>query len=117
MQLSAKSIFRRLEGTIMWLEVVVYLLVLLLIARALGKSVYDYFMDPDMKTWYEDTKLSFSYTISISLTSILFLEVLKLFYLKTKHQIFIVSGITILKLVINYFVDSDLRQLRESRQA
>lgn len=108
-----RSTFTKLEGSIIYLETFVYLMVLCLIIRSLIMSVYDFFVEPDENKWYEDTKLNFSYTISVSLSAILLLEVLKLFYIKTAHQIFIVSGITILKLVINYFVESDLKELRK----
>jgi len=111
-----KSVFDKLKSAISYLEIVVYICVLILIIRSLLKSVYDFVVDKDMSSWYEDTKLSFSYTISISLTSILFLEILKLFYIKTAHQIFIISGITALKLIINHFVESDLKELQELKK-
>ena len=111
-----KPVFDRLKGAIGYLEIVVYICVLILIIRSILKSIYDFVVDKDMNSWYEDTKLSFSYTISISLTSILFLEILKLFYIKTAHQILIISGITALKLVINHFVENELKELQELKK-
>ena len=111
-----KVVFDKLKKTITYLEVVVYVSVFFLIVRALLKSMYDFVTNKDMNTWYEDTKLDFSYTISISLTSILFLEILKLFYIKTPHQIFIISGIIALKFTINYFVERDLKELQELKK-
>ena len=108
-----RSMFAKLEGSIIYLETIVYVMVFCLILRSLSMSIYDFFVESDENKWYEDTKLNFSYTISVSLSAILLLEVLKLFYIKTAHQIFIVSGIVVLKLVINYFVESDLKELRK----
>ena len=113
MKWNVRDVFKKMGASIAYLEVIVYLSVLFLIVRSLIKAMYDFIVDRDMNKWYEDTKLDFSYTISISLTSILFLEILKLFYIKTAHQIFIISGITALKLVINYFVESDLKELKK----
>lgn len=111
-----KGIFDKLKESILYLEVFVYVCVFFLIIRTLLRSAYDFIKDKDMNTWYEDSKLDFSYTISISLTSILLLEVLKLFYLKTYKQIFIVTGIIALKITINYFVERDLKELQELKK-
>ena len=70
--------------------------------------IIEFFNDSDINNWYLNTKLNFNYTVSISLTAILFLEILKLFYIKSTKQILIVSGIVILKIIINYFVEFDI---------
>ena len=111
MKTNAHTIFNSLETSITYLGVVVYLLVFFLICRTLFKAIYYFVVDRDMNEWYEDTKLDFSYTISISLTSILFLEILKLFYIKTARQILMVSGIILLKMIVNYVAEMDVKEL------
>ena len=103
------NVFKTLEKSIIYLEIIVYILVFLLIVRAITLMVYNFINYKNMEQWYTSTKNSFNYTISISLSTILFVEILKLFYIKTSHQILIVSGIVILKLIINYFVELDLK--------
>ena len=112
--MTLNNLLSSLRKGIIGLEVVIYLAVMFLILRAFLVAVYQFVKLKDISAWYEDTKLDFSYTISISLTMILSIEILKLFYIKSVHQIAIVGGITLLKLVINYFVESDLHEMREN---
>ena len=108
--MNINNIFKQLEKSIIYLETIIYIIVFILISRALLLMIVELFQDKDINKWYLNTKLNFNYTVSISLTTILFLEILKLFYIKTTHQILIVSGIVILKLIINYFVEIDLKE-------
>lgn len=108
--MNINNIFKQLEKSIIYLETIIYIIVFILISRALLLMIVEFFQDKDINKWYLNTKLNFNYTVSISLTTILFLEILKLFYIKTTHQILIVSGIVILKLIINYFVEIDLKE-------
>ena len=102
------NFFKSLEKYITYLEIVVYILVFLLMIRSISIIVYDFFTINNIEELYHKTKTNFSFTIFISLSTILFVEILKLFYVKTTHQIIIISGIVILKLIINYFVQLDL---------
>ena len=108
--MNINKLFNKLGKSIIYLEVVIYLIVFLLISRALLIMIVEFFSDEDLNKWYLNTKLNFGYTISISLTTIVFLEILKLFFIKTTHQILIVSGIIVLKLIINYFISDDLKK-------
>lgn len=53
---------------------------------------------------YEDTRLHIGQAISISLSFILAVEILKLFYIKSYKQLIIVMGVSLLKLTISYFL-------------
>jgi len=107
------DVFKRMGASITYVKIIVYLSVLFLIVRSIIKAMYNFIVDRDNNKWYDDTKLDFIHTISISLTAILFLEILKLFYIKTAYQIFVLASIIALKLVINYFVESDLKELKK----
>lgn len=112
--ITLNSILRMVRKGIIGLEVVIYLAVMFLILRAFLVAVYQFATMKDNSVWYEDTRLDFSYTISISLTMILSIEILKLFSVKSVNQLAVVGGITLLKLTINYFVESDLHEMREN---
>ena len=112
--ITLNNILRMVHKGTIGLEVVIYLAVMFLILRAFLVAVYQFATMKDNSVWYEDTRLDFSYTISISLTMILSIEILKLFSVKSVNQLAVVGGITLLKLSINYFVESDLHKMREN---
>ena len=108
--MSINFIFKKLKKSITYLETIVYILVFILICRAIILMIYNFFNIEDISNWYKITKLNFNYTVSLSLTSVLFVEILKLFYIKSLNQILIVSGIVVLKLLINYFVELEINE-------
>lgn len=112
--ITLNNVLQMLRKGIVSLEIVIYLAVMFLIFRAFLVAVYQFATIKNNSTWYENTRLDFSYTISISLTMILSIEVLKLFSVRSVNQLAVVGGITLLKLTINYFVESDLHEMREN---
>ena len=106
--MNINKVFKNLEISIIYLQTFIYILIFILITRSIFYMIYNYFQYTNVNKWYRLTKMNFNYTISLSLSAILFIEILKLFYIKTMHQIFIVSGIVVLKLLINYFVGIEI---------
>ncbi len=58
-------------------------------------------------------KFYISNYISLALSVILAIEILKIYYIKTYKQLIIVSVLVTLKLIINYFLSIELDHARE----
>jgi len=61
---------------------------------------------------YSDTKLNLSRSISIALSFILGVEILKLFYIKTYQQLIIVATLVVIKLLVTYFLSKEIDKSR-----
>jgi uncharacterized membrane protein len=61
---------------------------------------------------YSDTKLNLSRSISIALSFILGVEILKLFYIKTYKQLIIVATLVVIKLLVTYFLSKEIDKSR-----
>jgi hypothetical protein len=103
---------RDLSLSIVYFEIVVYILVCFLFIRAIILSIFYYIND---KTdgpipWQLNTKLVLNNAAQISITAILFTEILKLFYVKTYKQLIIISGIMLIKIGMSYMIDNEAQQ-------
>jgi len=103
---------RDLSLSIVYFEIVVYILVCFLFIRAIILSISYYIND---KTdgpipWQLNTKLVLNNAAQISITAILFTEILKLFYVKTYKQLIIISGIMLIKIGMSYMIDNEAQQ-------
>ena len=58
-------------------------------------------------------KIYISNYVSLTLSVILAIEILKIYYIKTYKQLIIVSVLVTLKLIINYFLSIELDHARE----
>ena len=89
-------------------EIVVYMLVILAIFRAIGLIVLKVFEDKEIN--YQTIKILINNTISICLSGIVFVEIMKLFYIKTYKQLGIIAGIIIIKMILLYFISQEQKE-------
>jgi len=61
---------------------------------------------------YSTTKLYLSRSISIALSFILGVEILKLFYIKSYKQLIIVTTLVVIKLLVTYFLSKEIDKSR-----
>jgi uncharacterized membrane protein len=72
-------------------------------------SVYIYVSElDDFQKSYNDSRIMLGQSISLALTFILCIEVLKVFYIKTYQQLVIVVVLTLLKLTIGYYLENEI---------
>ena len=86
-------------------EIVIYLLVMMIIFRTIFIIILDGLREKELN--YENTKLLINNTISICLSGIIFVEIMKLFYIKSYKQLGIIAGIIIIKLILLFFVQQE----------
>ena len=89
-------------------EIVVYMLVILAIFRTIGLIVLNVFQEKDIN--YDYIKVLINNTISICLSGIVFVEIMKLFYIKTYKQLGIIAGIIVIKMILLYFVSQEQKE-------
>jgi len=89
-------------------EIIVYLLVILAILNTIMSVVLTVLKNKKNK--YQKIKILINNTISICLSGIVFVEIMKLFYIKTYKQLGIIAGIIIIKMVLLYFVSQEQKE-------
>jgi uncharacterized membrane protein len=62
-----------------------------------------------------EAKIRLSNSISLALSFILSIEILKIYYIKTYKQLIIVSALVLLKLTVNYFLTLDINDAQKKR--
>tara|TARA_A100001015_G_scaffold311828_1_gene415828 strand:+ start:435 stop:779 length:345 start_codon:yes stop_codon:yes gene_type:complete len=98
-----------LKTDINYLEIIIYFISVIIIIISIAKSSYFYFKN----IFNEEQDLNKIRTdilsnISLALSFILSIEILKIFYIKTYKQLIIVASLVVLKLIINFFIDMEL---------
>lgn len=104
-----------LSLSIVYFEFVLYILVCFLFIRAIILSISYYVNDKRNShiPWQLNTKLVLNNAAQISITAILFIEILKLFYIKTYKQLIIISGIMFIKIGMVYMIDNEIQQQKK----
>ena len=86
-------------------EIIIYILVMIAIFRTIFIIVMETIVEKELN--YKNTKLLINNTISICLSGIIFVEIMKLFYIKTYKQLGIIAGIIIVKMFLLYFISQE----------
>jgi len=90
------------------IEIIIYLLVIIAILHTIMSVVLIVLRNEVNK--YQNIKILINNTISVCLSGIVFVEIMKLFYIKTYKQLGIIAGIIIIKMVLLYFVSQEQNQ-------
>jgi uncharacterized membrane protein len=97
------------------IEIIVYLLVIMAIFRSFILIILT-FIDKGKNNenkvelnndQYTEVKLILNNTISICLSGIVFVEIMKLFYIKTFKQLGLVAGVIVIKLFLLFFISQE----------
>jgi uncharacterized membrane protein len=83
------------------IEIIIYLLVMIIILITIFVIILNGLREKELN--YENIKLLINNAISVSLSGIVFVEIMKLFYVKTYKQLGIIGGIIIIKAILLYF--------------
>jgi uncharacterized membrane protein len=89
-------------------QIIVYLLVILAIFNTIMSVILIVLKNETNK--YKKIKILINNTISICLSGIVFVEIMKLFYIKTYKQLGIIAGIIIIKMILLYFVSQEQKE-------
>ena len=63
-----------------------------------------------------ESKIKIGNTISLILSFILSVEILKIYYIKSYKQLIIISTLLILKLLINYFLTHEIEEAEKQKK-
>lgn len=96
-------------------EAIAYTITFLLISYSIIKSAIElflYYINPNIHDLInlKKTRLNLGESSALALSFILGVEILKLFYIKTYKQLFIISGLVIVKLLVTYFLLKEIKE-------
>ena len=99
-----------LKNTIEYFDIAVSLLVLIIFTYNIIMTSYMFYINESPLKKKIEQKIKFIESISLSLSFILCIEILKLFYIKRYRQLVIVCALVIIKLLISFFVNREMNQ-------
>jgi uncharacterized membrane protein len=103
-----------LRNDIDFLEIFSYFIACIIVFLTLVYSMYYFVMNYEKgQETLLNIKIYISNYVSLALSVILAIEILKIYYIKTYKQLVIVSVLVLLKLVINYFLTIEIDHARE----
>jgi len=104
----------KLKNIVNIIEVLTYTISLIIIVISLVYSVFIFVKKiTNFDLAFDDARLALGESISLALTFILAIEILKIFYVKTYKQLIIVVALTLLKLTITYFLMNEIKDIRQ----
>ena len=94
-----------LKSSVLIIEVFTYTISVIIIALSIVFSVLNYIKEFNHPTRaFYDTRLILGESVSLALSFILSVEILRLFYVKTYKQLVMIVSLCLLKLIISYFL-------------
>ena len=98
-----------LKNSVLIIEVFTYTISVIIISISVIYSAFIYIYEyKNIQQAFEDSGLFLGESISLSLSFILAVEILKIFYIKSYKQLIIIVSLTLLKLTINYFLLNEI---------
>ena len=106
-----------LKIDITFIELFVYFISSLILFPTILYVIYYYYryMSKGQITTLE-SKIKIGNTISLILSFILSVEILKIYYIKSYKQLIIISTLLILKLLINYFLTHEIEEAEKQKK-
>ena len=99
-----------LQDVVSIIQIFAYTISVIIIGLSIINSVVNYIQEYNYPTKaFYDTRLILGESITLALSFILSIEVLKLFYVKNYKQLIIIVTLVLLKLGISYFLDYEIR--------
>jgi len=98
------------------IEIITYTVAVIIISISIIYSIFILVKEfNNVNLAFEDTRLSLGESISLALSFILAIEILKIFYIKNYKQLIIIVVLTLLKLTINYFLTFEIDNIQKKR--
>ena len=96
------------------IEILTYTIAVIIITISISKGVYIYISEFNTQKAYNDVRLILGKAISLSLTFILCIEVLKVFYIKSYQQMILIVSLTLLKIIIGFYLEYELNSIKST---
>jgi hypothetical protein len=110
---------KNLKLIIEYIEIGIIIFAILVLLISSAKVVFKYFynINNSINHDYKDIdiyKLFMLKQISLLLSFVLVIEILKIFYVRSYRQLVIVGSLGLLKLTISYFISQEMTDLRKT---
>jgi uncharacterized membrane protein len=106
-----------LQKIVSIIEIVAYSFSVIIITISIFVSIFIYIMEyKNPEKSFVDTRINLGEAISLALSFILSVEILKIFYIKTYKQLIIVASVTLLKLTINKYLLQEINDALKNKQ-
>jgi uncharacterized membrane protein len=106
-----------LKNAVNVIEVFTYTVSVIIISISIVYSIFIFGKEiNDINLAFVDTRVALGQSVSLALTFILAVEILKIFYIKTYKQLVIIVALTLLKLTINYFLTNEIKDIKKNYQ-
>ena len=106
---------KSLKNTIEYFDIIVSLTVLIIFTYNIILTSYKFYIINSPSVEKVTAKIKLMESISISLSFILCIEILRFFYIKNYKQLIIVSSLVMIKLLINYFLGKEIKEENKKR--
>jgi uncharacterized membrane protein len=97
-------------------EILTYTIAITIITFSIFNGIYIYIIEfnyPEKS--YNDTRNILGNAISLALSFILCIEVLKIFYIQTYHQLVMLVTLILLKIIIGYYLDNQKMKITNEK--
>ena len=103
-----------LKKTVNIVEIFTYTISLFIIILSLVYSIFIFVKEiNNISLAYNDVRLALGESLSVALTFILAIEILKIFYVKTYKQLIMIVTLTLVKLIITYFLMIEIKEIQK----
>ena len=104
-----------LEKCIYTVESIAYTISFILITLSIFKSIFIYIREYNKPIQaFMNTRLILGESVALSLSFILGIELLKLFYIKSYKQLIIVICLVLIKMLVTLFLLKEIHEIRNS---
>jgi uncharacterized membrane protein len=104
---------KNLKNAVNIIEIFTYTIAVVIVSISIVYSIFIFGKEiTNFELAFNDMRMSLGESISLALTFILAVEILKIFYIKTYKQLVIIVALTLLKLVINYFLTLEIKDIK-----
>ena len=101
---------RLLQNGILVVETFAYTVCFIIISLSMVRATMIYILEyKNLANAYLDTRMDLGVSIGTSLTFILGVQVFKLFYVTSYHQLVIVISLVIVKMLVSYFLQKEIK--------
>ena len=104
---------KNLKNVVNVIEIFTYTISVIIVSISIIYSIFIFGKEiNNFDLAFNDIRFALGESVSLALTFILAVEILKIFYIKTYKQLVIIVALTLLKLVINYFLTIEIKDIK-----
>jgi uncharacterized membrane protein len=108
---------KKLQVIVQFVEIFSYTLAVIIVILSLIYAIFLFGKNiSNLNNSFINIRLELGEAIGLALSFILATEVLKIFYIKTYKQLVIIVSLTLLKIIISYFLMSEINDIKNKQK-